>query len=113
MNKVILLGRLGKDPELHHTANGKTVCNFSVATSESWKDAEGNRQERTEWHNIVVWGKQAESCGEHLAKGQQVAVEGSIRSRSYDDKNGVKRTVVEIVAERVEFLGSVKRQEAA
>src|SRR3989304_2021242 len=105
VNKAILIGNLGKDPEVRFTANGKAVARFSIATSEVWNDAEGNRQERTEWHNIVVWGKQGESCGQYLAKGRQVYVEGSIRSRTYDDKSGNKRYITEIVAQRVRFLG--------
>src|SRR5215208_4849050 len=105
VNKVILVGHLGKDPEVRFTNSGSAVANFSVATSEQWNDRDGKKQERTEWHNIVVWGKQAESCGQYLAKGRQVYVEGSIRSRSYDDKNGVKRYVSEIFAQRIQFLG--------
>jgi len=105
VNKVILIGNLGKDPDVRTTANGKAVARFPIATSEVWVDAEGNRQERTEWHNIVVWGKQGETCGQYLAKGRQVFVEGSIRSHSYDDKNGVKRYMTEIIAQRVRFLG--------
>src|SRR3990167_371310 len=105
VNKAILIGNLGKDPEVRFTANAKAVARFPIATSEVWNDSEGNRQERTEWHNIVVWGKQGESCGQYLAKGRQVYVEGSIRSRSYDDKSGNKRYITEIVAQRVRFLG--------
>lgn len=105
VNKVILIGNLGKDPEVRYTANGKAVARFSLATSEVWNDAEGHRQERTEWHNIIVWGKQGETCGQYLAKGRQAYIEGSIRSRSYDDKNGQKRYITEIVAQRVRFLG--------
>ncbi len=105
VNTVMLIGNLGRDPEVRFTANGRAVARFSIATSETWNDAEGNRQERTEWHNIVVWGKQGESCGQYLAKGRQVYIEGSIRNRSYDDKNGVKRYITEIVAQRVRFLG--------
>ncbi len=105
VNKVILIGNLGKDPEVRYTPNGRAVARFPIATSEVWTDAEGNRQERTEWHNIIVWGKQGETCGQYLAKGRQVYVEGGIRSRSYDDKNGTKRYVTEIVAQRVRFLG--------
>jgi single-strand DNA-binding protein len=105
LNKVFLLGNLGKDPELRFTPGGKAVAKFPVATSESWVDGTGNRQERTEWHSVVVWGKQGENCGQYLAKGRQVFVEGSIRSHSYDDKNGVKRYVTEIIALRVQFLG--------
>jgi single-strand DNA-binding protein len=105
VNKVILIGNLGKDPEVRYTPNGRAVARFSIATSEMWTDTDGNRQERTEWHNIVVWGKQGETCGQYLAKGRQVFIEGSIRSRSFDDKNGNKRYVTEIVAQRVRFLG--------
>ena len=105
VNKVILIGNLGKDPELRFTSTGSAVANFSIATSEQWNDRDGNKQERTEWHNIVVWGKQGESCSQYLAKGRQVYVEGSIRTRSYDDKSGTKRYVTEIVAQRIRFLG--------
>ena len=105
VNKVILVGNLGKDPEVRFTNSGSAVARLSVATSEVWNDRDGNRQERTEWHNVVVWGKQGESCGQYLAKGRQVYVEGSIRTRSYDDKSGNKRYVTEVVAQRVQFLG--------
>ena len=105
LNKVILIGNLGKDPEVRFTQTGSAVANFSIATSEQWNDRDGKRQERTEWHNIVVWGKQGEMCGQYLSKGRQVYVEGSIRTRSYDDKNGIKRYVTEIVAQRIRFLG--------
>jgi single-strand DNA-binding protein len=105
VNKVILIGNLGKDPELRFTSNGSAVAKFPIATSEVWNDRDGNKQERTEWHNIIVWGKQGESCGQYLAKGRQVFVEGSIRTRSYDDKTGTKRYVTEIVAQRIRFLG--------
>ncbi len=105
VNKVMLIGNLGRDPEVRFTANGRAMARFPIATSEVWVDAEGHRQERTEWHNIVVWGKQGETCGQYLAKGRQVFVEGSIRSHSYDDKSGNKRYVTEIVAQRVRFLG--------
>ena len=105
VNKVILIGNLGKDPELRFTSTGSAVARFPIATSEVWNDRDGNKQERTEWHNIIVWGKQGESCSQYLAKGRQVFVEGSIRSRSYDDKTGTKRYVTEIVAQRIRFLG--------
>ncbi len=101
----MLIGNLGRDPEVRFTSSGRALARFPIATSEVWVDAEGHRQERTEWHNIVVWGKQGETCGQYLAKGRQVFVEGSIRSRSYDDKSGNKRYVTEIVAQRVRFLG--------
>jgi single-strand DNA-binding protein len=105
VNKVILVGNLGKDPEVRFTPSGRAVAKFSLATTDSWTDQESGRQERTEWHNIVVWGKQAENCGQYLAKGRQVYIEGAIRSRSYDDKDGNKRYITEIVAQRVQFLG--------
>jgi single-strand DNA-binding protein len=105
VNKVILVGNLGKDPEVRYTQSGRAVARFSIATTEFWNDQEGNRQERTEWHNIIVWGKQGETCAQYLAKGRQVFIEGSIRSRSYDDKSGTKRYITEIIAQRVRFLG--------
>ena len=105
VNKAIIVGNLGKDPEVRFTQSGRAMARFSVATTESWMDKENGRQERTEWHNIVVWGKQVESCGQYLAKGRQVYIEGSIRNRSYDDKEGNKRYITEIVAQRVQFLG--------
>jgi single-strand DNA-binding protein len=106
VNKALLIGNLGKDPEVRFTASGRAVARFPVATSEVWNDAEGQRQERTEWHNVVVWGKQAETCGQYLAKGRQVFVEGSIRTRQYDDKEGNRRYITEIVAMRVQFLSA-------
>lgn len=105
VNKVIIVGNLGRDPEVRFTQEGRAVARFPVATSERWTDQQGQRQERTEWHNIVVWGKQAETCGQYLSKGRQVFVEGSIRTRSYDDKDGNKRYITEIVARDVRFLG--------
>ena len=106
LNRVLLIGNLGKDPEVRFTPGGRAVARFPVATSEVWQDQEGQRQERTEWHNIVVWGKQAETCGQYLSKGRQVFLEGSIRSRQYDDKEGNKRYITEVIAQRVQFLGS-------
>jgi single-strand DNA-binding protein len=105
LNKVMLIGNLGKDPELRFTPSGRAVGRFPVATSEQWTDANGQRQDRTEWHNVVVWGKQAETCGQYLSKGRQVFIEGSIRSRQYDDKEGQKRYITEVIAQRVQFLG--------
>ena len=105
VNKAIVVGNLGKDPEVRFTQSGRAMARFPVATTETWMDQENGRQERTEWHNIVVWGKQAESCGQYLAKGRQVYIEGSIRSRSYDDQEGNKRYITEINAQRVQFLG--------
>jgi single-strand DNA-binding protein len=105
VNKVILIGNLGKDPELRYTSSGVAVASFSVATNESWKDTEGNTQERTQWHNIVAWRKLAEICGEYLKKGSQLYLEGRIQYRNYDDKNGVKRYVTEIVMDEMVMLG--------
>ncbi len=105
VNKAIIVGNLGKDPEVRFTQSGKAVANFTVATTDTWMDRENGRQEHTDWHNIVVWGRQAESCGQYLSKGRQVYIEGSIRPRSYEDKEGNKRYITEIVAQRVQFLG--------
>jgi single-strand DNA-binding protein len=105
VNKVILVGNLGKDPEVRYTPGGQAVAKFPVATTDNWTDQSGQRQEKTEWHNVVVWGKQAETCGQYLAKGRQVYLEGAIRSRSYDDRDGNKRYITEVVAQRVQFLG--------
>jgi single-strand DNA-binding protein len=105
LNKVMLIGNLGKDPELRFTPQGRAVARFSLATSESWTDQQGQKQDRTEWHNVVVWGKQAETCGQYLSKGRQVYIEGSVRSRQYDDKEGQKRYITEVIAQRVQFLG--------
>ena len=105
LNRVLIIGNLGRDPEVRFTPSGKAVGRFPVATSDVWTDTEGQRQERTEWHNVVVWGKQAETCGQYLAKGRQVFVEGSVRTRQYDDKEGNKRYITEIVARDVRFLG--------
>lgn len=112
VNKVILIGNLGRDPEVRFTPSGRAVTRFPLATSEVWTDADGNRQERTEWHNIVVWGKQGENCGQYLSKGRQVYVEGSIRTRSYDDREGNRRYMTEIIAQRVRFLGGGRGEPA-
>ena len=106
VNKAILIGNLGKDPELRYTPGGQAVASFSLATSEKWRDKEGVMQEKTEWHNIVVWGRMAETAKEYLAKGRQVYIEGRIQTRSWDDKDGNKRYTTEIVAQRLQFLGS-------
>lgn len=105
VNIAIVVGNLGRDPEVRFTQSGRAVANFSVATNESWVGQDGNRQERTEWHNIVVWGKQAENCGQYLAKGRQVCVQGRIQTRKWTDQNGQDRYTTEIVAQRVDFLG--------
>jgi single-strand DNA-binding protein len=105
VNKVILVGYLGADPDMRYTPSGQGVCELRLATSESWNDKNGQRQERTEWHRIVVWGKRAEICSKYLAKGRQVYVEGRIQTRTYDDKEGNKRYITEIIANDVQFLG--------
>jgi len=105
MNKIILVGRLGKDPEVRFTTTGTALCKFSLATSEKWTDHDGQRQERTTWHNIVVWGKLAEICGQYLQKGRQAGVVGAIQHREYDDRDGTKRWITEVTAREVEFLG--------
>lgn len=106
VNKVIILGRLGQDPELKYTPSGAAVCNFSLATSESWNDkATGQKQERTEWHRVVVWGKLAELCNQYLSKGRQAFVEGKLQTRSWEDKDGNKRYTTEIAASTVQFIG--------
>jgi single-strand DNA-binding protein len=105
VNKVILVGNLGRDPEMKYTAGGTALCKFSLATSEVFNDKEGKQQERTEWHNVVAWGKLAEICGQYLSKGRQVYVEGGLRTRSWDDQNGNKRYTTEINAREVQFLG--------
>lgn len=105
VNKAIIVGNLGKDPEFRFTTGGKAVCSFPVATSEKWTDQDGQKQERTEWHSVEIWGKQAETCGQYLAKGRQVYVEGSLRTDKYDDKEGVTRYRTKLVARNVRFLG--------
>lgn len=104
MNKVMVLGRLGKDTELKYTPSGMAVCEFSVATSEEFKDKAGEKQTRTEWHTIIVWGKLGELCNQYLSKGSQVFIEGSLQTRSWDDKQGQKRYKTEINAKEVKFL---------
>src|SRR5271157_1509778 len=106
VNKAILIGNLGRDPEVRYLPSGQAKASFTVATSDSYTDRSGAKQERTDWHNIVVWGKQAELCGQYLKKGRQVYIEGRISNRSYDAKDGSgKRYITEIVAQRVQFLG--------
>jgi|SRR5215469_7243127 len=105
VNRVILVGRLGRDPETRYTSSGQAVANFSVATDESYKDRNGERQKRTEWHKIVVWGKQAEIAQQYLKKGSLVFIEGRIQSREWQDKEGQKRTSFEIVASNFRMLG--------
>ena len=106
INKAILIGHLGQNPELRYTSDGTPVCNISLATSENWKDHDGNTQSRTEWHRIVVWGRLAELCKDYLKKGRQVYIEGRLQTRSWDDKEGKKRYTTEIVANTIQFLGT-------
>ena len=105
VNKVILVGNLGADPEVRYTQGGEPVCELRIATSEQWTDKAGAKQERTEWHTVSVWGKTAELCGQYLAKGRSVYVEGSLRTREYVDKEGVTRKAWEVKATQVTFLG--------
>src|SRR4051812_18003153 len=105
VNKVILVGNLGADPDMRYTAGGQGVCELRVATTESWNDKNGQKQEKTEWHRVVVWGKRGESAAKYLAKGRQVYVEGRIQTRDYEDKSGTKRYMTEIIASDVQFLG--------
>jgi single-strand DNA-binding protein len=105
VNKVMLVGRLGRDPETRYTGGGQAVANFSVATDETYKDRNGEKQKRTEWHKIVVWGKQAEIAQQYLKKGSLVFIEGRIQSREWQDKEGQKRTSFEIVASNFRMLG--------
>jgi len=114
INKAILIGRLGSDPEIRYTPSGVAVANFSVATSEEWKDKDtGEKKERTEWHRIVAWRRLGEICGEYLSKGKQVYVEGRIQTSSWEDKDGNKRYKTEIVANDVQFLGSRDMSDSA
>lgn len=106
VNKVIVLGNLGKDPELRHLPNGDAVCNFSLATTESWKDKDGNKQDKTEWHNVVIFRKLAEIAGEYLKKGRPVYIEGRLQTRKWQDKEGKDRYTTEIVADQMQMLGS-------
>ncbi|MBN2714952.1 MAG: single-stranded DNA-binding protein [Deltaproteobacteria bacterium] len=106
INKVILVGNLGKDPEVSYTQGGTARCRFPLATGETYLSKTGERQDRTEWHNVVVWGKQGENVGKYLAKGRQVYIEGSLRTRSWDDeKTGQKKYMTEVNAQKVVFLG--------
>jgi single-strand DNA-binding protein len=106
VNKVILIGNLGTDPEVKYTPEGVPVVNFNLATSESWNNREGARQERTEWHRIVMWRKLAEIAGKYLRKGSKIYVEGKLQTRSWDDQNGQKRYTTEVVANEMQMLDS-------
>ena len=108
--QTVLVGRLGADPEVRYTPDGKPVANFRVATSYNWNDKNGQRQQKTEWHRCVSWGKLAEICGEHLYKGRQVFVEGRLQTREWTDKDNIKRYTTEIIASQVRFLGPKQQQ---
>ena len=111
VNKVIIVGRLGKDPEVRYTPSGVAVANFSVATSEEWKDRDtGEKQERTEWHRIVAWRRLGEICGEYLHKGKEVYIEGRLQTKSWEDRDGNTRYTTEIVAQNMQMLGSAGKQ---
>ncbi len=114
VNKVILIGHLGADPEIRYTQGGAPVANLRIATNESWTNKNGQKEERTEWHRVVAWSKLAELAGQYLTKGRQVYVEGRLQTRSWDDKDGNKRYATEIVANSIQFLGgAADRKEAA
>ncbi len=105
VNKVILIGRLGRDPEVRYTQGGQTVANLRLATSERYKDRNGQMQEATEWHSVVVWGKQAELAKQYLTKGREVYIEGALRTRQWQDQQGQKRYTTEVVARSIQFIG--------
>ena len=107
INKVILVGNLGNDPEVRYAQSGSAITTISVATSESWKDKDGNQQERTEWHRVKAFGRLAEIMGEYLKKGRQVYIEGSLRTEKYTDKNGVEKYATDIIADEMQMLGGV------
>lgn len=106
VNKVILIGRLGQNPDIRYTPSGAAVANFSVATNENWTDKSGQKQEKTEWHRVVVWGKLAQLCGEYLSKGRQVYLEGRLQTRQWQDKDNQTKYTTEVVASAIQFLGA-------
>ncbi len=108
VNKVIILGNLGRDPETRYTTGGDAVTNLNIATSEQWKDKSGEKQERTEWHRVVLFGRQAEIAGEYLKKGRSVYIEGRLQTRKYTDKDGVEKYSTEIVADRMQLIGGAR-----
>jgi len=113
INKVILIGHLGADPELRYTPSGTPVANFRIATTERWVNKQGERSENTEWHRVVAWGKLGEFCGQYLSKGKQVYIEGKLRTRSWEDRDGNKRWTTEIVAQKLQLLGRPETTPAA
>jgi single-strand DNA-binding protein len=108
LNKAVLIGRLGKDPDVHYTKNGIPISSFSIATNNVFKGKDGNTVEQTDWHKVVAWRKLAEISGQYLKKGSLVCIEGQLKTRSYDDKDGVKRYMTEIIAETMQMLSSKK-----
>ena len=108
VNKVILIGNLGRDPELRYTQGGQAVANFTLATNERFSSKDGEKQERTEWHRIVAWGRTGELCAQYLSKGRSVYLEGRLQTREWEDKEGQKRRTTEVVANTVQFLGAPK-----
>ena len=109
VNKVILVGRLGRDPEVRYTPSGTAVANFSIATSEQWTNKDGEKQERTEWHKIVAWKRLGEICGEYLHKGSQIYIEGRLQTRDWEDRDGNKRYTTEVIAQNMQMLGSADK----
>jgi single-strand DNA-binding protein len=110
INKVILIGNLGGDPEVRYTPSGKPVANFTIATTENWTNKDGGKEERTEWHRIVAWGRLGEICGEYLHKGKQVYIEGKLQTRSWEDRDGNKRYTTEILAQTMQMLGPAGKE---
>jgi single-strand DNA-binding protein len=110
VNKVILIGHLGADPEIRYTQGGAPVANLRIATNESWTNKNGQKEERTEWHRVVAWSKLAELAGQYLSKGRQIYVEGRLQTRSWDDKEGNKRYATEVVATNIQFLGGASER---
>lgn len=110
VNKAILIGNLGVDPEVRYTPSGRAVANFRIATSEQWTDKDGRKQDRTEWHRVVAWGRLGEICGEYLHKGRQVYIEGKLQTRAWEDRDGNKRYTTEVVAQTMQMLGSAGRE---
>ncbi len=112
INKAIIVGNLGNDPEIRYSSGGDAIANMNIATTDSWKDKEGRKQEKTEWHRVTMFGKLAEICGEYLKKGSQVYIEGKLQTRKWTDKSDIERYTTEIVADKMQMLGSNKRSEA-
>ena len=112
INKAIIVGNLGNDPEIRYSSGGDAIANMNIATTDSWKDKNGDKQEKKEWHRVVIFGKLAEICEEYLKKGSQVYIEGKLQTRKWTDKSDIERYTTEIVADKMQMLGSNKRSEA-